>query len=150
MKIEIEISDFYLEDEELETGLKEYIKSQTINAIWKKIETKVDDHLKTAVKEQVEKLMYQKMGLFIDDFINVGLIKSSISSNQVNIKDYIIEKFKHDSGWASPDNAIKKLAQSFANEMKDRYDLMFASQLVAKMNENGMLKEDVGKLLLEK
>lgn len=39
-------------------------------------------------------------------------------------------------------------AKDFGKEMKERYDLLFASQLVAKMSETGLLKEDVAKLLL--
>lgn len=50
----------------------------------------------------------------------------------------------------SMEKLIKSLAKDFANEMKERYDLLFASQLVAKMSETGLLKEDVAKLLLPK
>lgn len=32
--------------------------------------------------------------------------------------------------------------------MKQRYDLLFASQIVAKLDEHGLLKEDIAELLL--
>lgn len=43
----------------------------------------------------------------------------------------------------------REQAEKTAKELKDRYDLLFASHLVTKMNENGMLREDVAKTLLE-
>jgi hypothetical protein len=42
----------------------------------------------------------------------------------------------------------KKATDSISKELKERYDLLFASQIVSKLHENGMLKEDVAKLLL--
>ena len=32
--------------------------------------------------------------------------------------------------------------------MKQRYDLLFASQIVAKLDEHGLLNEDIAELLL--
>ena len=42
----------------------------------------------------------------------------------------------------------RELAEKSAAELKARYDLLFASQLVSKINEHGMLREDVARLLL--
>ena len=67
----------------------------------------------------------------------------------MTLKEYILYQIQNNTGWNSPNENIKKLAQKFGEEMKNRYDLLFASQLVAKMNENGLLKEDVAKKLLD-
>ena len=45
---------------------------------------------------------------------------------------------------------IEKLAKNYSTEMKNRYDMMFASQLVIKLNEQGMLKEGVFESLMKK
>jgi hypothetical protein len=43
---------------------------------------------------------------------------------------------------------VKKQGQEITQQLKDRYDLLFASQIVTKLNEQGMLKEDIAKILL--
>lgn len=151
MKITIDVSDFYLdENENLEEGLQQYVKNAVLQEIWKRIEKKVDDYLAVSIKDEVEKSMYKQMNLFIDQQIRSGEVKSSRdSSKRVTIENYIKEKFEYDSGWSSPHENIKKLAQAFGQDMKNRYDLLFASQLVSKMNEAGLLKEDVAKILLQ-
>lgn len=149
MKLEIEISDFYLEEEELESGLKEYVKREVLNEIQKSIKQKVEDHLTLQIKAEVEKNMYQQMNLFIKDFIKTGEVKSAIKSGtMVTLEEFVKEKFTSSNGWMSADETIKKLATQFSSEMKQRYDLLFASQLVAKMHENQMLKDDVAQKLL--
>lgn len=51
------------------------------------------------------------------------------------------------------DEKIAKIARESATtqakEAKDRYDLLFASQLVAKMNDSGLLRDDVARLLFQ-
>ena len=149
MKITIDVSEFYLEESDLETGLRHFVKDAVLVEIKKSIQEKIDTQLTMQIKADVEKNMYQQMNLFIADFIKVGKIKSSRDSNkQITIEEFITEKFAYDSGWSSPSDMIKKLADTYGREMKSRYDLLFASQLVAKMNEQGLLKKDVAKILL--
>lgn len=44
---------------------------------------------------------------------------------------------------------LEKQAQVIFNDIHKKYDLLFASQIVSKLGEKGMLKEDVAKLLLD-
>ena len=44
---------------------------------------------------------------------------------------------------------LEKQAQGIFNDIHKKYDLLFASQIVSKLGEKGMLKEDVAKLLLD-
>ena len=92
----------------------------------------------------------RKINTFIDEFFETGELKSPKNSNEkMTLKEYILYQIQNNTGWNSPNENIKKLAQKFGEEMKNRYDLLFASQLVAKMNESGLLKEDVAKKLLD-
>lgn len=43
---------------------------------------------------------------------------------------------------------IAKTACSHADDLKKRYDMLFASGIVQKMHENNLLKEDVAAKLL--
>jgi len=150
MKIEINISDFYLdEDDDLEQGLKNYIKRDVINQIYASIQEKVQEEITSQVIEVVEENLSTEISAAIKTQIEIGKIKSRYDrSKEVTLAEYTKECFVQHSGYNSFDSNIKQLADGFAKEMKGRYDLLFASQLVAKMNENGLLKEDIAKLLL--
>ena len=43
---------------------------------------------------------------------------------------------------------VKQFGQKMVNELQDRYDILFTSQIVASLNEKGLLRDDVAKLLL--
>jgi hypothetical protein len=153
MKIIVEVEDFYLDEEQdLEQGLKNYVVEEVLNKISASIKTKVETQILVEVKSQVENAMYKQINLFISEFIKTGLVSSSRDSkNQVSIAEYIKEKFSYGSGWNSANDVIKKFAESFGNELKKRYDINFANQIVRKMNEVGLLKEEsIVKLLEDK
>ena len=120
--------------------------------IMETIKKRVETQIEVEVKAQVEAGMYKQMNSFISDFIKTGLIRSSRDSKMmIPIQEYILEKFTYQSGWDKPDDIIKKLAEKFAVELKQRYDIMFASQIVNKLNENGLLKDEaIVKLLNNK
>lgn len=152
MKFTVEVSDFYInEDENLADALTTAVERGVLNQIQERIKTKVDEHLTRKIAEEVEKNMYRQMNGAIAEFIKTGKVKSTRDSNKdVTIEEYIKEKFVYGYGWSSPDEQIKKLAEKFGAEIKTRYDLLFASQLVSKLNDTGLLKKDVAKILLEK
>jgi hypothetical protein len=150
MKIEINISDFYLdEDDDLEQGLKDYIKRDVIKQVYASIQEKVQKEITAKVIEVVEENLFTEISAAMKTQIESGKIQSRYDrSKEITLAEYTKECFTHDRGYNSFDNLIKELANEFATEMKGRYDLLFASQLVAKMNENGLLKDDIAKLLL--
>lgn len=150
MKIDINVTDFYLdENDNLEQGLKNLIKQEVITSINKSIKARVEEQITMEVKDTVEKLLYKQISADIKEVLETGTTKSrSDSSKQVLFKDYVRECFNYNGGWTSFEENIKKLAQAFSAELKQRYDLLFASQIVVKMQEQGLLKEDVVKLLL--
>lgn len=151
INVTVDLDDFWADEESLTHAIESNIKFQVLEEIDAKIKDKVDTHITRKVSEEIEKNMYRQMNSFIADFIKTGEVKSSHnSSKMVSIEEFIKEKFVYSSGWGSPDETIKKLAEKFSLEMKNRYDLLFASQLVAKMNESGLLKKDVAKILLAK
>jgi hypothetical protein len=100
--------------------------------------------------------LYRKASAFIKKYLERGMIKARIRNEnghmedgEISIETYIKNKFQNDSGWSSPNDRIEKLAKSFADEMKKRYDLLFATQIVSKMSTNGLLKDDVLKQLVQ-
>ena len=149
MKITIDISDFYLDEEQdIETALKQQIIHQVVNAIDKSIKEKVEKQISLEVKDVVEKTLYQKISKAIGEVIKTSVFKRRSNNEIGTIEEYIKDCLSYNGNWNSFDEQIKKLAQMHAKEIKDRYDLLFASQIVSKLGENGLLNSEAAKLLL--
>lgn len=153
MKITVELDEFWMDEDDttLDEKLKSYVIHDVIMQIKSGIREKIETEISYQVQQQLEDCMYEYIQKEVKDFISEGKIrKSSYNKEEILIKDWIKEKFTGDTNYNNTENLIKSLAKDFGKEMKERYDLLFASQLVAKMSETGLLKEDVAKLLLPK
>ncbi len=147
MKITIDVSDFYLNNEDdLETNLKIFVIDKVTNSIYKSIEKKIEDQIERRVKDEVDQKLSRFINKTIEDLIATeNIIKDGKS---ISIADHIKNVFQNTNGWNNSTDAIKKLATQFGSELKARYDLQFASHVVVKLNEQGMLKEEVAKMLI--
>ena len=148
MKFTVEVEEFWLEEKELEKGLQDYVIKDVIIQINEAMKKKIEEQITMRVKEEVEKTMYRRINAIIEETIKTEDVFVR-QGETIKIVDYIKKQFLDNSGWSNPTETIKKLAKEFGQELKNRYDLMFASQIVAKMNENGLLKEGAAKYLLE-
>ena len=157
MKITVDVSDFSFDNESegIEEAISRNIKEEVIAAVWKKIEKRVDDQITRSCDSAIEKHYVSHINKLIKEVIESGTVKNpdsyktELKGDRVTLKDAILYKFDKDSGWRSPETMIKELAKKFGDEMKARYDMFFASQIVIKLNNTGMLKEDAAKALLK-
>lgn len=152
MKFIVEIDDFWMdEEEELQPALQKYLIASVVQQISKSIEKKVEDKVYREAKNQIENQMYKQIQQKVSDIIATGKIRGTYSGGaEITLEEWIKEQFTSNTSYRSPTDELKKLADKFGKEIKDRYDLLFASQIVAKLNEQGMLKEDVAKMLFDK
>lgn len=156
LKVEVDLSEFYAEDyensfsQEIQDHIAYNVKQKVLDD-WR---VKIDREFKEAVKEELEK---QKPELIISKIneivVSEKLIKSSRSEEFISISDYLKEELKRvylrDSDVDSfLRKHVKETTNKITKELKERYDMLFASQIVSKLNENKMLKDDVAKLLL--
>ena len=150
INVTVDLEDLYIdEDQSFSEALNKTITSQVTNEVWKTIKEKVDDQITRNVKLEVEKQYCHKIQSLIAEFFKTGKLKmNSYDKESITIEEYIIRLFEGNIGWNNPKEQIQKLAKAHGETLKNRYDLMFASQLVVKLNENGLLKEDVAKTLL--
>lgn len=150
LNITVDLEDLYInEDDTFNEALEQKIKREVINDVWQTLKAKVEDQIVRNVATEIEKQYCKKIQFFISDFFKTGKIKYGYDKEPVTIEDYIKKTFENNQGWNIPNEQIKNIASKHGDELKKRYDLMFASQLVVKLNENGMLKDDVAKLLLD-
>lgn len=150
MKVIVELSDFYLdENEELLPALRKEVINQAVQHIKESIKARVESQVIMEVKESVERELYKTISAEIKANLEIGeIVDPQNGRERIKITEFIKRKFEKDSGWNSPNDYIAKIAKEHATELKQRYDLMFAAQIVQKMSEAGLLKEDIAKQLL--
>ena len=150
INVTIDLDDLWTDESSISEEISMEIKRKVLDEIWNKLKPAVEEQITRATKNEIENTYCRKINTFIDEFFETGELKNPRNSREkISLKEYILYQIEYNTGWNSPNENIKKLAQQFGNDMKNRYDLLFASQLVAKINENGLLKEDVAKKLLD-
>lgn len=150
MKFTIEVEDFYMEEGDLESNLKSHIINACVSKITSDLKVKIEDGVQKEVKAQVEQTLYRKIGSFVTESIENDKIKGRYANDpEMTLQEWVKLQFTEKAREKAPTDAvIEKLAKQFGEELKKRYDLLFASQLVTKMKDSGFLKEEVANLLL--
>jgi len=157
INITVDLSEFYSEDDS--STLSEQIK----NAIAYEVKTQVLAVIKKDLgveftKNAIENIR-QQVSMFIDDAVkqlatDMKIHKYASSTEMVSIEDYIKEELQRiylseSRVTQQLTSMVNKTADTLSKELKDRYDLLFASKIVKKLHENKMLKEDVAQILLK-
>lgn len=146
----ITLNDFWMDEDsgDLEMELKNHITGEVSRKIFDSIKEKTKTEYIKQVGDSIRKVLDEKIKKCVDDLIKKGTIMHY--GTEEKIEDYIKNKFddSSQSRW-SPQAQIKILAEDFTKELKVRYDLAFATQIVTKLAEKGLLKDDKLKKLLE-
>ncbi len=164
MKITVEVNledRWFDEDQNLDEALKSTITSQVKQKLWSELKVKAEKEILTQVTEQVNKELDGKIQknvkelILEDKFKNPNYYQGSGDPARtiefITLKELTHYMFSsNNTSYSNITDLIKKLSKAFSEEMKNRYDLSFASQLVSKMNEQGLLKEGVFDALVEK
>lgn len=151
MKFTVEIEDNWIDEEKIESELKRQVIAGVVAQI-------APDFIKGHARLIGEVAVRNITAIFdaaaeeeTKKFILEGKVQSYANSrNMVSVADYIKEKFESSQGYNSQKDIIEKMAKNYSIEMKNRYDMMFASQIIIKMNEQGLLKEGVFDSLMKK
>ncbi len=148
MKFTVEVEDFWLEEKELSAALTTAIKNDVVSTIKQNIEKKVDEAIRIAVQAKIEQELTLQINLRVSELIASGKIVKDKA--EISISDYIKQQFDKNSGWNCPYDQITKLAKAYGDEMKKRYDFMYANHIVQQMHTVGIIKEEIYKNLIEK
>lgn len=160
LKVEIDLSDLYFEtqDGDCEINFTEIVKNEIIYrvkaATYKSFEEKTLPLFQNELRTKIDEYANNKILAYIDSlFVKPEIKKSYYDSNKVSAKEYIEEFFeKYHANESIFHRKVSEMvdlkAKNLSDELKNRYDQLFASQIVGKLNEKGFLKEDIAKLLL--
>lgn len=165
MKITIDLEDLVNEFVENascgEYGIEDSfnLKAEIKNAIIRQVAYSNFDKEISDMREQAKNLFKARIAEKIDEVIEIQIeriikedkFKYYAYDDDKTLSEYIKDKYigatKGDR--INLDKITKDIATKAAEELKARYDLLFASQLVSKLGELGMLKEDAAKILLK-
>ena len=147
MKFIVEVEDFWLEEAELSTTLKDAVKQDVVLQIRTEIQDKVQKLMDDILKKEILKQIETRVQMLMETFLKDGKVKAPYSNQPgMTVEEWIATNFKNADKTIK--DYIEKSAKLQSDELKKRYDLLFASQIVTKLNEQSMLREDVAKLLL--
>lgn len=152
IKLEIEFEDviqdmFESDSTDLSAALKSNIIFSTIRKVLPQVKTviekQIEERIDGIVKERAETLITRYMEqCFEQELISIGK-----GGKAMSLAQYVKERFTQDSGWSSPQRFMEDKAKRFGEELKLRYDAVYATQIVAALQKQGLLKPDMDKLL---
>lgn len=155
--VTVDLSEFYTEEDEhisFSQAIKEYIAYDVKNKVLADFKQRAGDEFNIYVKQLIDQ---QKDGFItgvVSELITTAKVKKPYSGGEpISISEWVAQELERT---VLSDSKVKEIVtknvkqatDNIGDELKRRYDLLFASQIVAKLHENGMLKEDVAKLLL--
>lgn len=151
IKIQVELDDLWIEeDESIDDAIKNHIVLTVTHDIWAKIKGKVDSDIAKKITKEIDESLHQKIQERIDLLIEHDTYKVEGRGEAVSIKKMITDKFEEKTNYHySVTEGIDRSAKRFAEELRERYDLINAAQIVTKLSEKGLLKDDNIKKLLE-
>jgi hypothetical protein len=155
MKLKVDLDDFYLDEEDdLVPAIKDFVVNKVTSTIWDRVEEKIKQKILDLCNENIQKIIDEKIETYLTEMLDKEMIKKDRWSDElVSLQEYVSTAFNKDF-----DNNYRKILErivedktkNICEEIKKRYDLLFASQLISKMNDQNMLKEDIAKLILDK
>ncbi len=150
MKVTIDFSDFYVEEGDIAAELKREIISQAVAEIRNQMKEQIQVLVHTEIRSQINDTVILVIKEHVSELIATGMVsRSSYDKNQVAIKDEIERMFNSTNSWGiNAKETIAAIAKGFGESMKKRYDLIFASEVVANMQKQGFLKDDIADKLL--
>lgn len=159
INVTLDLTDVWCDEENngnLSDVLKEHIVWEVQQAVWAEFSDEAKKDFSSKVRNMLDGSKKGRIDAIVDECFNSEKIRKSPydSKTEVTMKEYVCQALKHQTVDSYSfnnklDESVKKQGADIANELKSRYDILFASQLVAKMNENGLLKDDVARLLLD-
>ncbi|MEO9884958.1 MAG: hypothetical protein ABJG33_04900 [Balneola sp.] len=148
--LSIRMDDIWVDEGDVEGALKSRIIREAEKAIWDKIKENVEKTVNAKVIALVESKMDAQIYEEITSIIKEDKIKPRYGKEQ-SLREFVEGRFNESNtrGGKTVEKVVSDLAKNFGSEMKDRYDMLFASQLIVKLRDQGILKEEFAKSILD-
>ncbi len=148
--------DFNPEYDTMEFDLKDGIKDSIIGDTKRQLITFYGNEFKQQIQSQVKTLVTEEISTTIEksvkDFAKNGKIESRYGSDEpMSLQEWVRKVFS-ETGGRRDDlmiKAVKQDAERCVKEVKSRYDMLFASQVISGLKQQNMLKDGVFEALMK-
>lgn len=138
--------------EAIKDSIRADVVAQVLAEFRKTCASDFSSEIRKAVEGMRDGFIAATMQAMIDEKTIAGERWGAAAGEKVSIIDVIRKQISNYQVERNVDERLVKIAREYgdkmATDLKARYDLLFASQIVSKLNDNGMLREDVARLLL--
>ncbi len=155
INVTVDLEDFYQdEDETLSESLIRAIECGVIDRLKREFKEKVQDDF---YKQIIEKFLLEKDAkvkeLVSKLFDEEKIKKSHYSDTMITFAEYVTENLKKDLSTPNFDAKLKgisdKVSAAAFEDLKKRYDVYFAAQIIEKLSAAGMLAQGVAESILK-
>jgi len=155
LTVNVDLEDFFQnEDETLQESIIRAIETSVIRRLEKDFRDKVKDDF---YKKIIDKFLSEKDAkvkeIIEKAFEEDKVKKSYYSDDMVTFAEYVPEFLKRDLNSRDFDAKIKAISEKVSatafEEMKKRYDVYFAAQIIEKLAAAGMLAQGVAESILK-
>ena len=154
--VEVNLDDFFSDEDN--ASFSEQIKDDICNKVTQRIYIDWGNRIDHEITGKIQQVITVQKDKVIDELITNAITKNKIkksrfSSEMITIEEAIQQELKDtyniDLGFhKSVINKLNEKSKEYITELQKRYDIAFATQIIIKLNENKMLKDDVASLLL--
>ena len=151
--IEVDIDDLMhdmdIEDSDIAKALKQSIIFTIVNDIKADLLKEAMQDIREQIQSQVEAEVKTKIKRKVAKMIRGDKFKKRHSNSELTIDEMIKQELESIDSSGNVHQIIGRMAEKFTAELKGRYDLNFAAQVVNKMVDNNLVRKDVAELLIE-
>lgn len=153
MKFNVEVEiDWIHSEANLDEGIQKKLKREVVKKIWNKIEDSVEEQVMKVAEERVKQHMDEKIQQEASVLAKTGKLNPSSryykGPEEPTVEEYMQYLFSKKSK-VNIEEILENRAKKIAEKLKDKYDVAFAHQVVLKMRDQNLLKDDVEQALFE-
>lgn len=139
IKVEVDLGELYSDEEDsLQESITQYIKAQVIHEVWNKVRESVNTQITNQVKDEVNNQVRARVSAHIDGFLANGLLNPG-TPMETKIITFLHDQIANTRAWQSIGPNLSKVAENYAKDVQQKYDVLFATNIVMKLKDNGML-----------
>lgn len=156
--IEFDFEDMYAEYDDHGCNLNDIVKDHIItgvkNFIWKDFQEKALTEFSTEVRKELDSVQKGRIQEMTINFFENSKVRRDYGGDMVTMKE-AVEKMLSQASVNNSDfmtrvqSHINSEAKKIGEELRKRYDVMFASQIVVQLSEQGLLKDGMSNLLAQ-
>lgn len=160
LEIKVDLSDIYTDDYTISEVVRKQIEREVFQQVKKDTEKQIQDKITSVVTkmatERLSEVIHDITKKQIEGGVSLGRRAINLPNSRseyvddCTIEQFVVSEFMNTSSYGSIRSHIDTLAKNLSVDLKKRYDMLFASQIVNALSEQKLLKDEAIAGLLKK